>query len=659
MDNYELRDKVESFKLFTLLSFVAAFTTLVMLGFAIYYASSNWFAADTMSIATIPLSVALLYSISAIFLGFFQRRAAIEEEDKLLLEKRKERKATFDSSEDALFTAGRTLKNYTKYSPYVISILSSILILSLLIAFWKIWGARVETPFPEKPLQAAFIAFLLAVISIFCGVFCIGQSRRGEFRWLRPAGVWLVLSSVILICASASVLLIKAELPKWDYYLSRSFMIICVILAAELLVNFLIEFYRPRTGTEERPIFESRFLSIVTEPGGILRNMADTLDYQFGFQVSGTWIYVFLEKSIAPFMLIWLMLLWLFTAVDEVSPGEMGIRETLGAHSDTILNPGFYIKLPWPIQKIRKLPVNQIQEIFVGPELKDEHGKEKRPDVVLWTTSHYAKEGRFLIATDALSKQKNTTEKINSNEDDLVENAAPVSLIAAMLPIQFKIKPSQILNYAYKHDDPVKTLKDISEKEVTCYFASSDMLKLMSTERNDAIQNIQKNIQIAANKIQLGVDIIVVALVDAHPPIDDNKLPEAFQDVVGAQEEKEAEIHSAKAYRAKIIPKAEADALQLTLQAEAYKNEKTKVSEAEIKRFRQRLIGYRAMPEMYVLNTMMDFLENDCKEVRKYIVPNTSQYDVYVINLEEKKRLDLLDISDLQEENKNKGPRNE
>jgi regulator of protease activity HflC (stomatin/prohibitin superfamily) len=656
MGNYELRNKVENFKLFTLLSFVAAFSSLLMLCFAAYYASSDWFAADTMSIATIPLSVALLYSITAIFLGFFQKRAAIEEEDKLLLEKRKERKSTFDSDEDALFTAGRTLKNYSKYAPYVISILSSILIILLLIIFWRIWGNRLETPLPMKPLQAAFIAFLLSAISIFSGVFCIGQSRRKAFRWLRPVGVWLVLASVMLVTASLSVLLIKAELPKWDYYLSRLFMVICVILAAELLINFLIEFYRPRTGTEERPLFESRFLSVVTEPGGVLSNIADTLDYQFGFQVSGTWIYVFLEKSIAPFMLMWLVLLWLFTTVDEVSPGEMGVRETLGAHSDTALDPGFYLKWPWPIQKIRKLPVNRIQEIFVGPELRDEQGKEKRPDVILWTKSHYAKEGRFLIATDELTKN---TEKEPGKNKELVENDAPVSLIAAMLPVQFKIKKTQMLDYAYKHDNPVKTLKDLAEKEVTRYFASSDMLKLMSTGRSTAIVKIREAIQRASDKIQLGVEIVAVALVDAHPPIDDNKLPEAFQDVVGAQEEKEAEILSAKAYRAKIIPKAEADALQLVLQAEAYKNEKTKVSKAEIKRFRQRLIGYRAMPEMYLLNTKLEFLETDCRDVRKFIVPATAQYDVYVINLEEKQRLDLLDISDLQEEVKHKGQTNE
>ena len=47
----------------------------------------------------------------------------------------------------------------------------------------------------------------------------------------------------------------------------------------ELVVNFIIEFYRPRSLGESRPVFESQLLSLFTEPGGVLRNIASALDY--------------------------------------------------------------------------------------------------------------------------------------------------------------------------------------------------------------------------------------------------------------------------------------------------------------------------------------------------------------------------------------------
>jgi hypothetical protein len=55
------------------------------------------------------------------------------------------------------------------------------------------------------------------------------------------------------------------------------------------------------------------------------------------------------------------------------------------------------------------------------------------------------------------------------------------------------------------------------------------------------------------------------------------------------------------------------------------------------------------MPEQYILNEKMKFLEEECRGLRKYIVPASSRNDVYVINLEEKRRLDLLDINDLKD----------
>ncbi len=644
----QLSGRVEHYRLFFTLSLVGTIFAAALLGFSTYAIAVEFFASQTMYACVISLSVSLVYCVSALLLGFFQKRAAIEEEDKLLLEKRKERKATFDSSEDALFTASRTLGNYQRFSPYVISAIAALAIAAMLLFFWGV-VSKDELLLPEKAMQGAFITFLLSVVSLFCGVFAIGQSRRREFRWLRPPGVWFVLSALMLLSASAAVMLKNMGIPAWDYWLSRVLMSACVVLAFELVINFVIEFYRPRTGVEVRPVFESRLLSFFTEPGGILRNIADTLDYQFGFKVSGTWIYALLEKSLTPLILIWLVLFWGFTSVDQVAPGEMGVRETLGRHSDTILSPGVYLKLPWPLQGIRKILVKQVQEVVIGPELKDEQGVEKKPDVVLWTQPHYAKEGRFLIATDIKELRRGEPEKENDSKG--TENS-PVSMIAAMIPVQFRVKAENVLDYAYKHQDPVKTVKDLSEKEITSYFAGADMLRLMSDERRDAIKTLTERIQAATDKAELGVEIIAVAFLDAHPPITDDGLPQAFQEVVGAKEEREAAVHDAKGYRARTIPQAEADSLQLVLQAEAYKHEQTQVSKAEIERFTQRLVGYRAMPRMYKLNALLELLEVDCRDARKYIVPAGTQYDVYVINLEEKQRLDLLDITDFQEDKK-------
>jgi hypothetical protein len=310
---------------------INAFISLLFIGCSVFaFIVSDWFGSDTFFLAIIPFSVILIYGFAAFLLGYLQTKAVIEEEDRLLLESRDERKRTFDADEDILFTASRTLTNYKKYAPYIVAGLTSLGISTGLFLYWRYWSTRPEAPIPAEPTQAAFIAFIFALITFFLGIFCVGQSRVKSYRWLRPAGVWQILFSVLMIASIVAILFEKAGISQWDYYLSRTFFVIFAILAVELFINFVIEFYRPRTGIEDRPVFESRFLSVVTEPGGVLRNVADTLDYQFGFQVSGTWLYRFLEKSTAPLVLTWFLLFWTATSFDEVSPAFMGVRDCFG-----------------------------------------------------------------------------------------------------------------------------------------------------------------------------------------------------------------------------------------------------------------------------------------------------------------------------------------
>ena len=67
--------------------------------------------------------------------------------------------------------------------------------------------------------------------------------------------------------------------------------VVLIILCAEFVFNFISEFYRPRTQLEDRPVHESRILAVFIDPGSIAKNVANMLDYQFGFKVSGTWMY--------------------------------------------------------------------------------------------------------------------------------------------------------------------------------------------------------------------------------------------------------------------------------------------------------------------------------------------------------------------------------
>jgi len=442
------------------------------------------------------------------------------------------------------------------------------------------------------------------------------------------------------------------ELPDWDRPVRNIAYLVLLILAAELIIGFIIEFYRPRT-REERPIFESRLLALFTEPGGVVRNVAGTLDYQFGFQASSTWIYQFAERAVVPLLLAWAISLWLLTAIAEVGYGEVGVRERFGRAllDRPPLPPGLYLKLPWPGERIARYPVGELREISIGSQVSEatvQPGQSaplevrgKNTEVVLWTVSHYAKESRYLVATDPSPKV---------GEDSVSGEDVPVSFLSALLPVQYRIR--DVIAFAYRHHDAPATLRALAEREVADYLASADLLKVMSTGRGEATRILAANLQAAADAIGLGVEIVYVNLHDAHPPVE--KVAPSFQEVVGAREEKESEILRARSYEQKILPETRGEANRLVASAEAYASRTVKVSEAEAERFQQQALAYRIMPEMYLLRCQLEFLEKDCAALRKFLVPAARRDEVFVLNLEEKVRLDLLstDLSDLREEKK-------
>jgi regulator of protease activity HflC (stomatin/prohibitin superfamily) len=583
--------------------------------------------------------------------GLMSTSAGHEEEEKLLLENRKQNNI-LSIEEDVRFTAGRSFENYKKYAPFVLASLGAIIIAWIAGSFYSAWAARPPElkNLPADPNLSAFVSGLFMLISVFAGAFLVGQSRTKTFRWLQPLGAWLILGFVVLLTAGISTLLTSKLLPQADYYTSRAVLILYIILGVEFILNLIVEFYRPRTIEEPRPVFESRLLALFTEPGGVMRNIADTLDYQFGFKVSGTWIYQFMERALFPLLIIWIIVLWAFTCIQEVGPNEVGIRKRFGkiVSRKERLKPGIYFTLPYPFGTIDRYSCSQIHQVLVGPEMIDKKGKRILPRIILWTKEHFAKESKYLIAVKPNTAYKEAVEKtkqknvLSGAKNMLAQsNATPVSFLGATIPIQYRIKEDQLINFAYDYDNAPEILKNIGEMEATRYFASIDFMSVMSYERHEASKALHTRIQKAVDSIGLGVEIVEVNLLDVHPPV--GKVSEEFQKVIEALENKETQILSAKAYRSGTMPLIQSQKENIIANAEAYKYSVQTVAKAESERFEKQLRAFEIMPAMYKLRTYLAFLEQDTAKIRKFIVSSDMPYQVYELNFEQKQRLDLID----------------
>ena len=641
----DIQRDIDSSRLITRMSAASGAVALVMLVLTeVLYAFRG---GDVFILGSIPYALALLFSVGALFYGVLKTAAALDEEEKALLAKRADTRA-LDVEEDVRFTAGRSFENYRRFAPYAISVLALLIVGWLLYRSWGELSGRQFSSLHGDAVHSALISAVMMLLSVFSGAFFVGQSRTEGFRWLRPAGAWLIAGFAVMTVATVTAICFGNNLVRIDTLLARIVFWILAVLGVELIVNMIIEFYRPRTLKETRPVFESQLLALFTEPGGVMRNVALALDYQFGFKVSGTWLYGFLERSFFPVLLVWLVLLWGFTSLHEVGPSEVGVKERLGrVVSAKPLPPGIYWTLPWPFGGVNRYSCTELRQIVIGemasaPEKEksaapdDGHGhsdaadkskddKKKPSQVVTWTSAHGADDENFIVA-------------VKGGGDS---ETASISFLRMSIPIQFRIRPDGVMNFAYGNVAPVFTLKCISEAVATEYLASVSMMEVMSTSRGDAEKTMRDRIQARADECGLGLDIVSVTITGAHPPIE--RVAPAFQDVIGAMEQKETSVLEAEAYQAQTLPEAEAAALELKELASAYSFTTRTVAAAESQRFKAQLATFRAMPGMFKLRAFLDFLEKDCADMRKFVLTTKSDADVFQFNFEVKERLDLID----------------
>jgi len=94
----------------------------------------------------------------------------------------------------------------------------------------------------------------------------------------------------------------------------------------------------------------------------------------------------------------------------------------------------------------------------------------------------------------------------------------------------------------------------------------------------------------------------------------------AFDDVVAAAQDANLAINQAKGYENEVIPRARAEAIELTESALAYRDAKIAESQGEAERFDALLVAYRAAPAVTRKRLYLETMEAVLPHVEKVIV---------------------------------------
>ena len=600
-----------------------------------------YFTLQTSS--TVGLGGVVLLGIGTLigFFSFIQShlidRERVESLEMQELDRTRGNESLFAGAAEDAYPARNARRQFEKW---VVPIFSGLVLIGQALGLLLVyiysqldgWALSSSTQTSDSVMSIMFFALFMVVLFMM-GKYSAGLARMDGHDLLRPGANYMLLGSVVctavVIAETASI-----EYPVWEKVFTWVVFVVIALSAAENLVTLVLEIFRPRLDDKKtRLLYDSRLIGLLGQPGGLISTAAHTLDYQFGFKVSETWFYKYLERTLALIIAIQVVVLFLSSSFVVIQANEEAVKERFGKQTAKLLAPGFHLKWPWPIDKVYRYKTGEIQEFVLGVL---EQNDEAEPEVLLWTTQH---------------NHGSSNDMIVASSDGLLDSAAsvPVNLLTVSIPVQYRI--NNLTNWV-KTGNAVSMLRKLSMRAVTRYLIGVDIKELMGPGRTKAQEELKKAIQREADERELGGEIVFVGLQDIHPPVGQNEQSKATGGVAESYEKVNvAWLHSetnrlgALQYKAGRVPQARGLAAELVANARSESTNKVALAKAEAGRFSHQISAFKAAPSVYMTRSKLETFQQATRGARKYILSDTKNRDIINLELQDKLRSDLLDVT--------------
>jgi membrane protease subunit HflK len=497
------------------------------------------------------------------------------------------------------------------------------------------------------PVGLMFVTAAIAFTAFVSARWISGYARQRAWQLLRGGASYLMSCFVVaaLLFAGASAVAI-ADDQRMFGWLAVAIPGVMILVGVEILLTSLLESYRPRVpGEIPRPAFDSRVLGLLTAPESLGRVVAETISYQFGVEVSRSWLYQLLGRAVTPLTILGIGVLLTLSCITVVGPDERGIPLRWGQMAGDPLPPGIHLKWPWPIEKTELHPVGRVQEILISSDLT---GKSKNADAILWTNDS---------DKDSMLGQEDFLTPPGRSSDGM--ETAGVSLVSADVIVQYSV--GDLKEFVLGSTDHRQMLTLVAQREVSQYFAAHDLDVLLSRGRTEAGSELERAIQNRLTAMGLGIHVVGVAVTTLHPPI--GKVSRAFHYQIGAVQAKETAIQRGRKEAVEklakvagsvslsmdidaairrldslrvsgnkeeaaaveeeidqLISSARGEAAEVLHKARAYRWSRSVGERASSDRFAGELLAYEASPVYYRTRRFLEVLANGLTGRRKFVI---------------------------------------
>jgi membrane protease subunit HflK len=272
-----------------------------------------------------------------------------------------------------------------------------------------------------------------------------------------------------------------------------------------------------------------------------------------------------------------------------VAPEQQAVVTRFGAVVEPRVMPGIHLSLPWPIDQVTKLKVQQLQRLVVGGDL---------PDSVL---------GR----TQPLQSQWITGDQ---------------NIINMRVVVQYSVSvPS---DYLFQSQDVARAVGAAVESEMARRIATRDVDAVLTTEKVAIQEEVRAASQKRINDYRSGVLLSTINIESVTPP---PEAADAFRDVASARADAVRIVNQAEGYSNDVIPKARGEARQLIEQSEAYKEKSINTAGGDAARFTQLEAEYAKAAQVTGDRLYTEAMEQILPKIKKMVVDKNGNLDLTII----------------------------
>jgi len=287
-------------------------------------------------------------------------------------------------------------------------------------------------------------------------------------------------------------------------------------------------------------------------------------------------------RSIGLILLVVLLLTLLWSVFFAVGPQEVGVIQFFGKYDRTVL-PGLRFKLPFPIETLTKVPVEE--------QLKEEFGfRTLQPGV----RTRY-------VEADFLDESSMLTGDLN----------------VAVVTWETQYRINDPVKWLFRVRNVRETFRDLNVAVMREIVGDRSVDEVITIGREQIAAVSQQRLQELCDQYETGIQVIKVLLQGVNPP---GPVEDSFNEVNRANQEREKMINEAEGQYNRVVPRARGEALQTVQEAEGYATDRVNRAKGDASRFEALRAAYAEAPEVTRRRIYLETMQSVLPKIERKVI---------------------------------------